>query len=178
MLKDLAPIIVPLIVAGLLVRRAARARTVRLRRMWIAPAIFALLTAAALAAAPLPSLLMMGVFVAAAAVGGGLGFLRAHHQHLSIDPETGVISSRTTTVGSVLVAILFVARFGLKTAFPQLGVHGHGGAGVVQWSNAFLIFTVAMLIARTAWTHTRTQPLLAEHAARTSATAESTIAKS
>lgn len=173
MLKDLAPLIVPLIAAGLVVRRAARARTIRLRRMWIAPAIFMVLTVAALVSAPLPSLPMMGVFVAAAAVGGGLGFLRAHHQHLSIDPETGAISSRATTVGSALVAILFVVRFGLKTAFPQLGDHGHGGAAFVQWGNAFLIFTVAMLIAQTVWIRSRTQPLLAEHAARTGAGAPS-----
>lgn len=169
MLKDLAPIIVPLVAAGLVVRRAARARTIRLRRMWIAPGIFTLATVAALAAAPMPSLLMIGMFVVAAAVGGGLGFLRAHHLHLTIDPETGVISSRATTIGSVLVAILFVARFGLKTAFPQLAAHGHGGAEFIQWSNALLIFTVAMLVAQTAWVRTRTQPLLAEHAARANA---------
>jgi hypothetical protein len=171
MLKEFAPYIVPLLIVALIVRRGSRATRVRPGRMWIRPAIFILVAGTALLAAPMPGLLVIGGFIVAALVGGGLGYLRASHLHLTIDPQTGQVSSQATTIGTALVGVLFAARFGIKIAFPQLSTpgHGHAGAEIVQWGNGMLIFMVAMLIAQAIWIWRRTRPLLAEHAARTAA---------
>jgi hypothetical protein len=173
MWKQLTPYIVPLFVAALIVRRSGRAKKVRLVRMWIIPAFLGLALVATLSSEPAPGPLVIVGFLVAAFVGGGLGYLRASHLHLSIDPKTGEVSSRATTIGTLLIVFLFMARFGLKQAFPELSAphHHHGGAGIVQWSDIFLTFTVAMLIAQTVWIQNRIKPLLAEHAARTSGAA-------
>lgn len=163
----LAPYIVPLLVAGLMLRRASRARKIRPSRIWIGPAIFALLAAFALAAGPMPALLVIGLYAAAVVVGAGLGYLRARHQVLSIDPQTGQISSQATLVGTLLFLGIFVFRFGLKLAFPEMGDHAHANLDMTEAANGLLLLTVAMLATQAALLWNRSRPLLAAHAART-----------
>lgn len=174
MLKEIAPYIVPLLAVVLIARRSGRAQKVRLGAMWIRPAILALITVAALLSAPMPNLLVVAAFAAAALVGAALGYLRASHLHLSIDPQTGEVTSRATMIGTILILALFAARFGARLAFPASGAPGHGHAGgeIMQWTDGMLVFMVAMFAAQTAWIWNRTRPLLAEHAARVSAAAE------
>lgn len=170
--KELIPYLVPLLVVALIIRRSGRSRRVNLARMWVAPAIFALMTFGALAAEPLPSLAVVTAFAASALAGGGLGYLRALHQELSIDPQTGTISSKATAIGTLLVLGLFVLRFGLKLAFPQLQAHGHAGAQVAAAANGLLIFTVTMLVVQSVLIWSRAQPLLAAHAERSMSSRE------
>lgn len=169
MFKELIPYIVPLLVVALVLRRAGRARKVRLGRMWIRPAIVAFVAGAALLVSPPHGVLVIAGFIAAALLGCGAGYLRARHLQLMIDPQTGELSSQATPIGTILVLVLFGARFGLKLVFPQLSTpgHGHADAAIVQWTDVLLIFSVAMVIAQAVWIWQRTQPLLAEHAVRT-----------
>ena len=164
--KSFLPYLVPLLVAALIVRRSGRTRRISLNRIWIAPGIFVLMTVGALATEPVPGLAVIAVFIAAALAGGGLGYLGAHHQQLSIDPETGKISSRATAIGTLLVLGLFLFRFALKLVYPQMGTYGPAGSPVTQTANGLLIFTVAMLIVRSIAIWNRAQPLLAAHAER------------
>lgn len=163
---EFAPYIVPLLIMAVIARRSGQARKLRLGRMWVRPALFGLIALAALAAAPSPSLVVALAFVAVAVAGAGAGFLRARHLHLTVDPDTGELSSRATWVGTALILGLFALRFGLKLVFPEMEHPGHGGGAVTQAANGLLIFTVTMLAAQTYFIHARARPLLAAHAAR------------
>ena len=163
--KDFIPYLVPLLVGVLILRRSARARKINLTRMWIAPVIFSLSLAATLAVAPLPGPLVIASFVAAAVLGGTLGYARARHQKLVVDPATGRISSEATTVESIIVLGLFVLRFGFKQMFPQTAAAGHGGQVAVA-TTGLLFFTLAMLIAQSYGITARARPLLAAHKAQ------------
>lgn len=163
-MKEFAPYIVPLIVAVIIIRRSMQARKVNTGRMWIRPVVLLLLLASALAAAPMPSVIAIAGFVLAVVAGAALGTYMASHQHLTIDDETGHISSRSSTIGTALVLGLFAIRFGAKLVFPELAHPGH--SAMTQGANGLLVFTVAVLIAQTVSIWRRTQPMLAAHAAR------------
>jgi hypothetical protein len=165
-MKEYAPYIVPLLVAALLIRRSMQARKVNTSRMWIRPIALLLMLAGALAYAPMPGVIAIAAFLAAAVAGVAAGGYMASHQHLSIDEATGHVSSRSSTIGTLLVLGLFAIRFGAKLVFPELANPGHSHSVMTQAANGLLIFTVAVLITQTLSIWRRTQPLIAAHAAR------------
>jgi hypothetical protein len=166
MSQQYLPYIVPLLVAVLILRRAGRAQKISLNRMWIRPAIISLMAGAALFAGHFPGVIAIAAFAAAVAAGAGFGYLRARHQVISIHPETGVVSSQATMIGTVLFLGIFAVRYGVKLAFPQMADPGHGGAQVILVTNCLLLFTAAMFVTQTALIWSRTRPMLAAHAAR------------
>jgi NhaP-type Na+/H+ or K+/H+ antiporter len=120
--------------------------------------------AGALAYAPMPGVIAIAGFLAAAVAGVAVGYYMATHQHLTIDEKTGHVSSRTSVIGTLLVLGLFAIRFGAKIAFPELAHPGH--SAMTQAANGLLVFTVAVLITQTVSIWRRTQPMVAAHAAR------------
>jgi hypothetical protein len=166
-MNSILPYVVPVLLLGLIVRRSGRPRSVNTGRMWVAPAIYAAIAISALLAEPFPGVLAIMAFAAATLAGVGLGYLRARHLHLTIDPKTGKISSRATTLGSLLIVALFAVRFGLKSVFPDMASHGHAAKDVTLGANILLLFTVAMMITNTIMVWRRTRPLLAAHKAGT-----------
>jgi hypothetical protein len=136
--------------------------------MWIAPAIILVLTCAALAQSRMPGPIALAAFAAAALAGMGVGYLRARHQALSVDPATGEVTSKPTQVGTILIVALFAIRYGLHFLVPQMADHpgGRAAADAIAWTNGALIFAAAMLVTQAIVLWLRTQPLLAEHAAR------------
>jgi hypothetical protein len=165
-MKEFAPYIVPLIVAAIIIRRSMQARKVNTNRMWIRPIVLLLMLAGALADAPMPGIIAIAAFLVTAVVGVAIGSYMASHQHLSIEEETGHVSSRTSTIGTLLVLGLFAIRFGAKLVFPELANPGHSHSVMTQAANGLLVFTVAVLITQTVSIWRRTQPMIAAHAAR------------
>jgi hypothetical protein len=165
-MKEFAPYIVPLIFAAIIVRRSMQARKVNIGRLWIRPVILLAMVAGALADAPMPGVIAILAFPVIAVVGVAVGAYMASHQHLTIDEKTGHVSSRTSTIGTLLVLGLFAIRFGAKLVFPELANPGHSHSMMTQAANGLLIFTVAVLIAQTLSIWRRTQPMIAAHAAR------------
>ena len=171
MSQSLAPYIAPAIVLALIVWRGMRAkpRAVRLRRMWISPVIVTLLTVSTLALTAQPSPGVIAAYVAAGLVGAGIGYLFGRHLELSIDPASGAISSKATPVGTFLVVGLFLVRYGLKIAFPQLNAQpaAHPSADVMVWTDGGLVFGWALVVSQALTIWLRTRPLIAGHAAGT-----------
>ena len=165
-MKEYLPYIVPLLFATLIVRRSLQARKVNTGRMWVRPVILLLMLGGALAYAPMPGVIAIAGFFAAAAAGVAFGAYMASHQHLTIDEKTGHISSRSSIIGTFLFLGLFAVRFGAKLVFPDLAQPGHAATQVTQAANGLLVFTVAVLIAQAVSIGRRTKPLLAAHAAR------------
>ncbi|MGD0143421.1 MAG: hypothetical protein ABSC92_09700 [Rhizomicrobium sp.] len=167
-MKSILPLIVPVLIVALILRRSMTSRTVRVQTMWIRPAILLILACVTLATTRLPGPIALAAFVAAGLVGAGVGYLRARHLELSVDPETGVVSSKATPIGTILIVGLVAVRIGLRFAFPEMGANpgGHVAADAVAWTDGALIFSAAMLVTQAIEIWLRTQPLLAEHAAR------------
>ena len=183
-LHQLQPYIVPLIVVVILARRLIRnaPRKVKTGRLFVLPGIVAIATVATLYSTGVPGLLWIGVYIVALIAGLVVGFLSAHHQEFSLDYETGQIMSKATPIGSALVVALFAVRFLLKLIMPQVAgsatavssytpgsplpsVPAHATGALLGWTDAGIIFSAGMMLARAATTYLRAQPLLAAHKA-------------
>lgn len=158
--KEIAPYLVALLVAALLVRRVIKSqkpRAVNLRRLWILPVILVTTTGTTLANEPVPSPLAMVAFVLAGTAGAALGWFRVHTLEFSVDPETRAISSKATPLGAILLIGLLVFRYALKYALHLEGVRG---VDLVRWTDGAMMFTLGMLVAQSAHTWIRAHRLL------------------
>ena len=170
-IQYIAPVLVIALVAWRM-SRAMKGRPVKPSQLWIRPAIIAVFMAAALATSPLPNGLGLGVLALAAAVGVGAGYLLARHQAFTLDPATGVITSKTSRFGMMLFVGLFAARY----AFRMMMVGGQApdklithSAQIALYTDAGLLFLLGLVCAQAWEIWRRTRPLVVEHAARTAA---------
>jgi len=169
--RQYLPYIVPLIVVALIALRLARAskpRKIKPNRLWTGP-LYVLVGMAAVFANPLlgnplSSPFAIPLYIGAAAIGAGLGYLRALHQEFSIDPETGAVMSKASPVALILFFGVFLVRFGLNQwmgAGSQTAMAGKvPSANLVLYTDAMLFFAFGMVSA-TAWeVWRRTRPLV------------------
>jgi hypothetical protein len=165
------PYLVPLLVVGLIARRAFRAQTpkrVRPSRLWIGPVYLAVAMALVLWSSPAPSPFGLALFVAGAVLGGIVGYFRALHQEFSIEPETGNVMSKASPVATVLFVGLFVIRYALNlwmTGGKAPDALQAKSAEVMLYTDTMLFFAFAM-VSVSAWeVWRRTRPLVREHRA-------------
>jgi hypothetical protein len=172
MSKEIVNYLVPVLVMGILFWRLSRqknGRRVKPSRLWIRPAVIALFLAAALLTTPLPDALGLAIYAASAAAGLGIGYLLARHQTLTLDPETGRITSKMSPVGIALFGGLFMARYVFRMVMTggqapdKLAEHS---AQIMLYTDAGLFFVLAMVAAQAWEIWRRTRPLLKEHASR------------
>lgn len=167
--------LVPVLAMGIIVWRLSRqqkGRPVKPSRLWIRPAILLLLLGLVALHPPKLTPLTLGVLLGAAAAGIVVGYVMASHQALTIDPDTGKITSRMSPVGMILFLGLFVARYAFRIVFTggqapdRLAAHSDQ---ILLYTDAGLLFVLAMVSAQSWEIWRRTRPLLAEHAARQAA---------
>lgn len=154
--------VVPLLVFALILRRSLRERKVRTTRMWLYPAILGAAALYTMAHEPMPGLAAIAGFVGAAILGAGIGYLRARHQQFTLDPATGEISSKATPLGTILIGVFFVARFGLEF-FTHARDVPHA-LGLQRATDAGLIFAFALMVAQRWEISQRAKALRAEGA--------------
>lgn len=137
---------IPLLIFALVIRRALRERRVNTTRMWLYPAILGVAALLTMAHEPLPGLVAIVGFIAAAIVGAAIGYLRARHQQLTFDPKTGSISSKATPIGVLLLGGFFLLRFALEFYSHSRDVPH--ALGLQRATDAGLIFSFALMTAQ------------------------------
>ena len=172
MTKELVPYIGPVIALAIVAWRMSRqrgGRPVKPSRLWIRPAILAVFLVLAFLHPPALKPLTLAVFAAAIAAGVALGYLLASHQTLRLDPATGTITSKMSPVGMVLFVALFAARYAFRIvvtggqAPDKLMAHS---AEIMLYTDAGLLFVLALVSAQAWEIWRRVRPMLAEHAAK------------
>jgi hypothetical protein len=116
------------------------------------------------ASAGVPAPMVIGELAAALAAGAIAGWYRGRLTHITIDPETHDLTSRTSPVGVVLIAVLFAARYGVRLAFPDAG-YGHPGSLQSQASaitDALTLFGIGAMVVQRLEMWLRCRRLLAE----------------
>ncbi len=167
MLRYLIPLIV-IAVLALRMRGRMQARPLKPSRLWIRPAILAVLLALTFLHPPALTLQAIGIFAAAAVLGVALGYLMCRHQLLTVDQATGTLNSRMSPIGMALFLLLFAGRFVVRMVVeggqaPDK-LMAHSGQ-VMMWTDAGLIFVLAMVSAQAWEISRRAKALLADHAA-------------
>lgn len=160
----LSPYLVPLLVGAILLRRAMRAqkaKRVRFATLWIFPSLLLVVALSSIAREPAVGIGVVLAFVGAAAAGAAIGWYRVHTLEFSVDPEKGRITARANKWGALLVVGLIAVRYLADIALKKLGFAA--GADLVHATDATMVFTAAMLVARAVHTWIRARAALAAH---------------
>lgn len=125
----------------------ARQRNIRIERLWILPAIFALLVGAGLTRQPPPlTFVTMGSLLVALALGFGLGWVRGRLTTITVEPETHTLKGQNSALGLVLIAGLFVVRAGARQWFSAHAAQWHVSPLVIF--DAFLLLALGVIVGR------------------------------
>ena len=159
----LLPYLIPVLILLLILRRGMTARKIKIERMWVMPALLIFAGASMFASAQIPGALIIGELAAALAAGAVVGWYRGRLTHITIDPATHDLTSKTSPVGVVLIAVLFAARYGIRLAFPDVG-YGNGSlasqAGAI--ADALTLFGIGAMVVQRLEIWLRCRRLLAE----------------
>jgi hypothetical protein len=156
------PYIVMLVALALVIRRNMRGRRLRVEALWVLPVIMVVLAGFVLAAEPMPPLALAAGLALAPLVGAAVGWQRGRFTVIELDPTTHSFTSRASPAGMIFVAVLFVARFGLRAYVAQTA---HNPALTVAATDALLLFAVGLVCAQRVEMWLRCQRMLAEASA-------------
>jgi membrane protein CcdC involved in cytochrome C biogenesis len=156
----LLPLIIPLAVMALFMRRAVRGRKVRVERLWIMPAIAVLAGGAVIAMQPPLSPLALGIQLFAMVLGSALGWYRGAFTRLSVDAETHEVTSKASAAGIILVLVAFFVRYATRSFMGQQGSALHLNAGLI--TDAFVLFAIGMIVVQRLEMWLRCRRLLAK----------------
>jgi hypothetical protein len=159
---SLANYLIPLGVVFLVViLRNSRARSLKIERLWVLPAIYLAMLASSLYAEPPPvTPLSIGILVASFLVGAAIGWQRGRFTQVHIHPETGDLSSRASPIGLIFIfailAVRIVGRNFLATHANTLHLP------IFAVTDGFFVLAVAMLSVQRLEVWMRASKMLAE----------------
>jgi hypothetical protein len=138
--------LIPVVMIGLVILRNSRARRLRIESLWIAPVLILVLVGLSLSQQGMPTPLMLGIDIAALAVGGAIGWWRARFTHITVNPETHELTSKASPVGMMVVLAVFALRYGIRMYAAQnassIGVSANAIA------DAALVLSVGLVCAQ------------------------------
>jgi hypothetical protein len=160
-------IILPLLYRRL--RKVLQPQELKLRRLWIRPAIYLVLAAGAVIAptpgAPAITASVLTAMALAGLVGGVLGWQWGRSTALHIHPETGTLMQTGSLAGMivflVLIALKLGLRFGLQAGAPSLHLNA------VLITDVSICFSALLFAVRGLEIYLRAQRIMAERAGAT-----------
>jgi hypothetical protein len=160
----LSPLILPLLVAAFLLRRALKQqkpKRVRFTLLWLVPALFAVVTLFSVTNGPQPGIVASLAWLVAMVAGGLIGWYRVHTLEFTFDKCSGRVSARATQFGALLIVGLVALRYGADFIIRKAGLGS--GAGLVYATDATMLFTTSMFVARSVHTWNRARALVLAH---------------
>jgi len=152
--------LIPVLVIGLVILRNARARHLRVERLWISPVLLLVLTATTFSQQRMPTPIMIAVDVVALALGATLGWWRGRFTKITVNPETHDLTSQASPLGMVLILAIMVIRQGVRGyATANAGVLH---VSVVDVTDAILLLAVGVVCAQRLEMALRANRLLTE----------------
>jgi hypothetical protein len=136
--------------------RMRRARPLRLETLWIVPAVLGFALALATWEYLPPTAVGWLGLVAAAAIGGAIGWYRGTLMRIGIDPTTHALNQQSSPAAFLFVVLLIVARQGLRYEAAALGIN------VLLVTGLLLAFVFGLVSATRAEMHLRARRLLAD----------------
>ena len=143
-------------------RRMAQQTRLQPGRLWIIPAIYAVLIAGMILARP-PSVMGWLALAAGLVLGSALGWWRGRFTQLEVHPEDGTLLMRQSPAAMILLLLVIFGRSALRVA---LGGAGQDIGTLVTISDAFLGFAAGFLGAYRVELMLRAKRLLAAAPAR------------
>ena len=152
--------LVPVLIIGLVILRNARARHLKVERLWISPVLLLVLTATTFSQQHMPTSIMIAGDVAALALGATLGWWRGRFTKITVNSETHDLTSQASPVGMVLILAIMVIRQGVRSYATANAGALH--VSVVEVTDAFLLLAVGLVCAQRLEMALRANRLLTE----------------
>ncbi|WP_296596496.1 CcdC protein domain-containing protein [Phenylobacterium sp.] len=138
--------LVPLIILGVVIVRNARARTLKIERLWISPTIIMVMAVLAFSHNPPPGPFGLALDMAAVALGALLGWWRGRASTFTVDPATHVVTSKVSPFGMLLILGIFGLRYLLRGAISGETSVLHVTAA--EATDSFLLLAVGLVSAQ------------------------------
>lgn len=135
--------LIPLALVAVIIFRNARARQLRIERMWVVPVLLLALSVLSISQQPPSGPVGIGLDIAALAIGAFLGWHRGRFTRISVDPATQVITSQTSPVGMLMILVIFALRGGVRVYALQNANALH--MSVADLTDAFLLLAVGLV---------------------------------
>jgi hypothetical protein len=153
--------LVPILVIGLVILRNARARNLRVERLWISPVLLLFLTATTFSQQHvLPTPAMIAIDVAAIVIGTALGWWRGRFTKITVNPETHDLTSQASPLGMLLILAIMLIRQGVRSYATANASALH--VSVIDVTDAFLLLAVGVVCAQRLEMALRANRLLTE----------------
>lgn len=153
-------LLVPVLILAVVILRNARARKLKVERLWISPLIVMALTIAAFASNPPPGPVGMVLDLVAVGVGAALGWWRGRASRFTVDPRTHEVTSRVSPAGMLLILGIFALRYILRMFLGDGASAMHLTAAEV--TDSFLLLAVGVVSAQRLEWWIRARRMIAE----------------
>jgi len=141
-------------------RSMRRVRKLRLERLWIVPALYALVTASVLYQS-VPNGIQWLYAVIALVLGGLLGWRRGAMMRINIDPETHELNQQASPAAMLFILVLIVIRQGLRMEASEMGFN------VAFLTDLLVVFALGLFTATRVEMFLRAKRILQGHLAET-----------
>lgn len=138
--------LVPLIAVVMIVVRNARGRRLRVEQLWIAPLLFLAFTGLTFTHQAPPAPMFLGMDIAALALGAFAGWWRGRLTRITVDPQTHVLTSKTSPLGMLLILAIFALRYSLRSFGAQTAGLLH--VSVLQITDVLMLLAVGLVCAQ------------------------------
>lgn len=153
-----------LLVLFLRLRSASKERELKLERLWILPAIYAVFAGVLFASMP-PHGLGWLYSALALVVGLALGWQRGKLMQITVHPEHGTLNQKASPAAVIFIVALVLVRMGAKTLMGvEVGSDGnslHGNALIV--TDILIAMALGFLVSQRVEMYLRAKKLLAAH---------------
>lgn len=141
--QTLTSIALYLVIAGLMIFRYSRPQKMTITRMWLAPILFAAMTAFAIwgsqQVAPAPAWAIAVAVIAGLALGAPLGYLRGKHTNVRATDRPGVMFLDASWVVLALWLGAFIVRRIVQVMLP------HGALATIV-GDGLIVFAVGAVV--------------------------------
>lgn len=147
--QQVLPVLIPLVILGVVALRASRPRKVRLEMLWIAPLLITFMIGMGVVFTPHRAPFTpvdYAVFVAAVAIGAGVGWMRAKTVRLTVDPATHEVTSSVSVIGLLIIGAVFAVRFGLRQAAGLEAQSLHMDPAIIE--DGLLLLAAGLVVAQ------------------------------
>ncbi len=138
--------LVPLLIIAVVILRNARARRVRMERLWIGPVLLAVVAGLSLWPQPPSGVTAICIDIAALVIGAGLGWWRGRASRFTIDPATHEVTSRVSPAGMLLILGIFGLRYLMRAFMSDEATFLHVRPS--DLTGAFLVLAVGVVGAQ------------------------------
>ncbi len=163
LIASVVAIALVILVLSFRMRKMRRKVPLRLKRLWIAPAVLLILAALTLAQFPPAAVDWIWLMLALCA-GAGLGWQRARLMSIMVDP-----ADRSLTTQATPMAIYFLIGLVLLRTSLRAGLRLEGGVNPFLINDIFIVFAVGLFIAQSVELGLRARRLLAAEPVKASA---------